>query len=345
MALLTRAESGSVHRRLHANMSFDTSSLYNSMSSFNVTLVVLYVLIVIVGLLGNTLVIIIVCKTRSMITTTNILLVNVAVADLISLIWCPIPLVVNLLGKHASGVAADYICKFFTGYSVTCVTVMVTYISLVVLAMERYYAIVKPFKQALVSTNKRMYYVVGVIWIMAATSSLPAFIFSEYDEKSGRCLDPWTLEKAGLLKWLFVLTAVFSMFFSSCLFFCYFQILRGIYVKKTVCSAETAASRHSSMKEKRKLTIISMTVTLAYHLCYLPFLTFEMYIAFQSYQSILENYEVLYKVYRIFGFIMYVNSCLNPFFYGFQSSNYRRNFKRIFLMQPQSREVTNLTSR
>ena len=318
-----------------ASLSLNASNFYHSASSFNVTLAILYSLIVVVGLLGNCLVITIVRKTRSMITPTNILLVNVAFADIISLIWCPIPLAINLSGKHVSGRAADLICKFFTGYAATCVTVSVTYQSLVVLALERYYAIVKPFKQPLVASNKSMYYVVGTIWVIAITFSLPGFIFSEYDGQSRRCLDPWSLEMACKMKWLSVLTAVFSALFSGCVFFCYFQILKGIFINRTVCSAETASSLHDTMKEKQKLAITSLTVTLTYYLCYVPFLTFEIYISFQSYETILENYEVLYKAYRIVGFIMYVNSCLNPFFYGFQSSSYRRHFKRIFLkIQP-----------
>lgn len=167
-----------------ANVSLNTYSFYDSASSFNVILAILYSLIVVIGLVGNCFVITIVGKTRSMITPTNILLVNVAFADIISLIWCPIPLAINLSGKHVSGRAADLICKFFTGYAATCVTVLVTYQSLVVLALERYYAIVKPFKQPLVASNKSMYYVVGTIWVMAIMFSLPGFIFSEYDEQS-----------------------------------------------------------------------------------------------------------------------------------------------------------------
>ena len=318
-----------------ANVSLNTYSFYDSASSFNVILAILYSLIVVIGLVGNFFVITIVGKTRSMITPTNILLVNVAFADIISLIWCPIPLAINLSGKHVSGRAADLICKFFTGYAATCVTVSVTYQSLVVLALERYYAIVKPFNQPLVASNKSMYYVVGTIWVMAIMFSLPGFIFSEYDEQSRRCLDPWSLEKACKMKWLSVLATVSSAFFSGCVFFCYFQILKGLFINRTVCSAETASSLHAAMNEKRKLAITSLTVTLTYYLCYVPFLTFEIYISFQSYAAILENYEVLYKAYRIVGFIMYVNSCLNPFFYGFQSSSYRRHFKRIFLkIQP-----------
>lgn len=326
-----------------ANVSVNTS-LYNSLSHFNLALVVFYSVIVVVGLTGNSLVIVIVCKTRSMFTTTNILLANVAAADIISLLWCPIPLAVGLTGTHLSGETADYICKFFTGYSVTCVTVSVTYLSLVVLAVERYHAIVKPFNKTLMLTTNRMFYVIGVIWVTTILSSLPAFILSEYDERLGRCLDPWTLEKAGSVKWLAAMAVTSSSCFSGCLFYCYFQILKGIFIKRTVCSAEIAASAHSNMREKRKLALISLTVTVAYYICYLPFLVFELYIAFQSYQEILDNYEVLYKVYRVVGFIMYVNSCLNPFFYAFQSSNYRENLKRLFTRGTNS-DVTGMTTR
>ncbi|XP_020619131.1 neuropeptide Y receptor type 1-like [Orbicella faveolata] len=318
-----------------ANISVNTS-LYNSLSPFNVALVVLYSIIVVVGLAGNSLVIAIVCKTRSMFTPTNILLANVAAADIISLLWCPIPLVIGLSGTNISGETADYICKFFTGYSVTCITVPVTFLSLMILAVERFHAIVKPFNSALALTNNRMGFVIAFIWIMAAALSLPGFIYSKYDEQLGRCLDPWTLEKAGSVQWLFVMQLGLSFPFSCCLFYCYFQILKGIFINRTVCSAETASSRQSNVKEKRKLALISFTVTVAYHLCYLPFLVFELYTAFQPYQAILDNYEDFYKVYRVVGFVMYVNSCLNPFFYGFQSSNYRKNFIRLFTRKTMS---------
>ena len=311
------------------NISVNTS-LYNSLSPFNVALVVLYSIIVFIGLVGNSLVIAIVCKTRSMFTPTNILLANVAAADIISLLWCPIPLVIGLSGTNIYGETADYICRFFTRYLVTCVTVPVTYLSLMVLAVERFHALVKPFNSAFALTNNRMAFVIAFIWIMAASLSLPGFIYSEYDEQLGRCLDPWTLEKAGSVPWLFVMQLGLSFPFSCCLFYCYFQILKGIFINRTVCSAETASSRQSNEKEKRKLALISFTVTVAYHLCYLPFLVFELYIAFQPYQAILDDYEKLYKVYRVVGFVMYVNSSLNPFFYGFQSSNYRKNFIRLF---------------
>jgi len=74
-----------------------------------------------------------------------------------------------------------------------------------ILAVERFHTIVKPFTSALALTNNRMDFVTAFIWITAAALSLPGFIYSEYDEQLGRCLDPWTLEKAGSVQWLFVM--------------------------------------------------------------------------------------------------------------------------------------------
>ena len=65
--------------------------------------------------------------------------------------------------------------------------------------------------------------------------------------------------------------------------------LKGIFINRTVYSAETVSSMQSNVKEKRKLALISFTVAVSYHLCYLPFLVFELYIAFQPYQAILDK--------------------------------------------------------
>ena len=58
-------------------------------TSKDIAFATLYSFIVFFGIVGNGIVIAIVRKTPSMHTTTNYLLVNLAVADLLSLIFCP----------------------------------------------------------------------------------------------------------------------------------------------------------------------------------------------------------------------------------------------------------------
>lgn len=311
-----------------ANFSNDVTSLYNSLSPFNITLFILYAIMVVIGLIGNSLVVIIAWKTISMHTATNFLLSNVAVADFISLVWCIIPLATCLFAEHPSGRVGTYICKFFTGYAMTSVSVTVKLSSLLIVGVERYRAVLKPLENDY--HLEHIGYIIGSLWIFAVIFAIPGFIYNEYDDQLKRCVDIGSIERTASMKWLItsmtVATAVCSVF----LFLSYFQILKGIYITKTVC-VESAATRHADMKAKRKLAIISLTVTVAYIICNVPFLVFEMYTAYTEREKIMNNYVTIYRVYRILGLIMYFNSCLNPFLYAFQSSNYRKNFKRIFL--------------
>ena len=122
----------------------EVSSFYVASTPFNIAMVALYGAVILVGLTGNLMLIAILWRKRTMRTTTSLLLANVAAADVISLLLCPIPYAVSLTNLHPTGLLGDYICKIFTGYTTTCVTVSVTYITLVVLAVEPHHAIVKP---------------------------------------------------------------------------------------------------------------------------------------------------------------------------------------------------------
>ena len=314
-----------------ANSSIDVTGLYNSLSPFNITLLILYTIVVVIGVIGNGLVVIIAWKTTSMRTTTNFLLTNVAVADIISLIWCIIPIALSLFAEHPSGILGTYICKFFSGYAMTCVSVSVKLSSLFVLAIERYLAVLKPLKINLRRRQKYIGYRIAFIWIFAIVFSLPGFIYSEYDERLKRCLDPWTIERISTIKWQITITIVLVIICSICLFYCHFQILKGIFITNTVCSAAPAGTKRENLRAKRTLAIVSFTVTAAYIICNAPYVVFEVYLAYTEHEDILNNYKSLYKIYRVLGYILYFNSCLNPFIYAFQSSNYRKNFKRIFL--------------
>lgn len=167
--------------------------------------------------------------------------------------------------------------------------------------------------------------VTGFIW------TLSGFIYSEYDEQLERCLDPWTLEKASSVQWLFVMQLVLSFPFSCSLFYCYFQITaeRNIHQQNHLFSRNCIFNAvECNGKAKTCLDFL-------YCRSFLPLMLSAIFgvwtlHCFSTYQAILDNYEYFYKVYRVVGFIMYANSCFNPFLYGFQSSNYRKNFIRLF---------------
>ena len=62
--------------------------LFNHKTPFTIVLIVLYSVIFLVGLVGNSLVIIVMIKHRHMRTITNMFLVNLSVGDLLVVIVC-----------------------------------------------------------------------------------------------------------------------------------------------------------------------------------------------------------------------------------------------------------------
>ena len=95
----------------------------------------------IAGLIGNVLVI----RTREMHTTTNYLLANLAVGDVITIMVGPLFYNSHLVGYLIDGFGT-FACKFLALLNIS---IMVSSFTLTVLAVERYHALLKPFSTGL----------------------------------------------------------------------------------------------------------------------------------------------------------------------------------------------------
>lgn len=96
-----------------------------------------YVAIVFPGVIGNGIIITIVRKTPSMHTTTNYLLMNLAVADLLTLLLCPGLYDFALTKVRLQGFLGDVICKLFAGNAVVPITINVAVLTVCTIAVER----------------------------------------------------------------------------------------------------------------------------------------------------------------------------------------------------------------
>ena len=117
-------------------------------TTYDVVFATLYSSIVFFGVTANGIIITIVRKTRTMHTTTNYLLMNLAIADFLTLLFCPgfydFALHKFQLG---SGTLGDIFCKFIAGNAIVCVSFDASVLTLCAIAMERYLGIVKPFNK------------------------------------------------------------------------------------------------------------------------------------------------------------------------------------------------------
>ncbi|XP_055682988.1 trissin receptor isoform X2 [Lutzomyia longipalpis] len=133
----------------------------------------LYLMVFCCCFCGNLLVILVVTLSRRLRSITNFFLANLAVADFCVGVFCVMQnLSIYLIPSWVFG---DFLCKMYQFTHSLSYTASI--FILVVICMERYFAIIHPItcKQILTSTRLRM--VIGGVWITSAVYSIPKFIF------------------------------------------------------------------------------------------------------------------------------------------------------------------------
>ena len=301
-----------------------------SMSSAqDIAFATLYSLIVFPGAIGNVIIIIIVRMTPSMHTATNYLLMNLAVADLLTLLLCPGLYDFALTNVHLQGFSGDLICKLFAGNAVVPITINVTVLTVCTIAVERYLALVKPFQNVRLSKDS-VGYVIALLWFLALLSCIPDLLDNTHVKTVSKypCKRPWSLDEYFLHKPFIIFTSVCFGFVSSIvLLFCYFEIIRGLYFTKTICSK--SIDTKPERRAKKQLARLLIWLTVIFAACSLPFSIYFMFLTFVDVKFIQDNYDALYIIHRMVRFFLFLHSFCNPLLYALQSSNFRNGFKRI----------------
>ncbi|CAF1082994.1 unnamed protein product [Adineta steineri] len=152
------------------------TNIQNEYSPYlHVILTIIFILILIIGLFGNTLVLLSVMSNHLKIrrSSTNLLLVNMSCADLIILIFNIFDIVQFILDSFWPtawylGLSLCKIVRF--GQVLGCYVSVQT---LLVISIERYISIVSPIKISQMNRRKRLYIVFIFIWSLGFFSALP----------------------------------------------------------------------------------------------------------------------------------------------------------------------------
>ena len=129
-------------------------------------IVVLSVL-VLISLVGNTLVILTILINKPMHTTLNYLLVNLAVADMISALCIGIGYVMTPIIIYPEGKVGRYFCMFLIDGELAWIGAAESVFCLVYIAVERYFAIVRPLRQRGRFTRRRLKVFIVLGWGLA----------------------------------------------------------------------------------------------------------------------------------------------------------------------------------
>ena len=155
------------------NFSTDSHSnvtLYYVPPGLVVLLSVVYGAVSLVAVVGNVLVILVITTNRRMHTVTNFFIANLCIADVfIGCLSIPFQFQAALLQRWDMPFILCPVAPF-----VKELTVNVSVVTLTVIAMDRYYAVVKPLKPGF--TGRTALVVMAVVWTTSVVSSLPTAI-------------------------------------------------------------------------------------------------------------------------------------------------------------------------
>ena len=292
---------------------------------FQVRMVFLW-LIIVVGFIGNLFIVAVIKLFQSMRTTTNYLLFNVAVADIATLFFTAIHLLMPIQNPFPTGSLGSFLCKFIYTNNITMVTLLVMTLTLTLLAIERYNAMIKPMiTNRRIPTDKIAYFIT-VIWVVSMAMVTPLFVSVDYRPSSkSNCSPGDDFDEMRVYITFLIVTLTLIPFFGIA--FCYSKVILGLYCTKTVCSRIREVDAQRSMRENKKLVIALVVLTVVFFVAFVPY-GVVMILQFNGITS--KSYAQLRVFSRLRSAVHYLtllNCSLNPFIYAVPSTNYRCCFK------------------
>lgn len=130
---------------------------------------IFFSLIGLTGLLGNGLVVLVILSNPQMKSTTNMLIINLAMADLLFVIFCiPFTAVDYMLSRWPFG---DIWCKIVQYLIV--VTVQASIYTLVLMSLDRFLCVVYPIASRSLRTERNAILAILILWFVILTISIP----------------------------------------------------------------------------------------------------------------------------------------------------------------------------
>ncbi|XP_037547534.1 somatostatin receptor type 2 [Nematolebias whitei] len=279
---------------------------------------ILYLVVCIMGVAGNSLVIVAILKLDKMSSSTTVYIFNLALADGLFMIGLPFIASQNIQSQWVFG---DAVCKVvMTADSLNQFT---SIFCLMVMSIDRYLAVVHPIR----STKWRKPFIAKLInltvWGVSLLVILPTMIFSGLD-KVPVCGIVWP-EPQDIYYKAFIFYTFFVGFFLPLAVICLCYLLIIIKVKSSgmrVCSSKRKRS-------ERKVTRMVSIVVAVFVLCWLPFYIFNV----TSVTSSIKPTSVVKSTFDFVVVLGYANSCANPILYAFLSNNFKKSFQNVLCLK------------
>ena len=257
---------------------------------------IVYIVTTIVALAGNTLLIYIVWKKPATRNLTSFLFVNMAVADLLVAVF-QMPITIAYFYFHQIQIPCEFLyypAFVSSAASIFCLTVM---------AFDRYFAVVHPFRSSIWFRKPKI--ITPVVWISSmALMSVAVVVFKFID---GACrFDVTVISPLAFWSYILVLAYLLPLAIISIL---YIIVAANLWLHQVPVDRDASVNRRRQEIPKKKVIRMLIIVVVVFAVCWLPVHVYQMDDSVKMGAS--WPYALIYFSY----WFSQANSAINPWLY------------------------------
>ncbi|KAM4636967.1 prolactin-releasing peptide receptor [Discoglossus pictus] len=310
----------------HENDTLEAFQGLQLVYSLRALLIPLYTAVVLIGTVGNCLLVYVIVKIKKMHNVTNFLIGNLALSDLLMCATC-IPLTLAYVFEPQGWVFGRTMCYFVLFMQP--VTVSVSVFTLTTIALDRYIVIVHPLRRRI--SLKLSAYIMLFIWICACCLALPAMAHTYYVELKTQgitiCEEFWQGQEHQRQIHAFSLLLV--TYFSPLLVILISYTKISVKLKNRVMPGSVTQTQADWDKARRKRTFcLLVTVGLVFGICWLPLHLFNIIRDINI--NLIDTYYFNLVQLMCHWFAM-SSACYNPFIYAWFHDSFREELKKLII--------------
>ncbi|CAG9860659.1 unnamed protein product [Phyllotreta striolata] len=303
-------------------------------------LIVLYCILIVVGAVGNTLVIASVLRKAAMRTPRNMYIFNLAVADfLLCTLTMPMTLM-EILTKYFPLGNNLFICKFIGILQAT--SIYVSTISISAIALDRYQVIMYPTKEGL--QLRGTIGILVLIWLLAIGLALPLFIIRHLVHHSipleddyldiNFCIENWPVKHGRAYYSIFSVIFQYSIpiIIVSASYARISYKLRNRFASGFIGGEDNQTNRRELRGRRlHKTNVLLGSIAIIFCVSWLPLNLFNLIADLSTSKSFTSQpMMICYAVCHMMGMS---SACSNPILYGCLNENFWKEFKDILCIE------------
>ena len=287
-----------------------------------ITEAAILVCLILLAFVGNVLVCIAVFKKAHLRTIPNMFITNLAVSDILMAIVCmPISLHVLISGKwpFSSSVCDMYGFFIFT-YGI------VSQVNMSVIAVNRYFALCRPFQCKAIFTKTNVLSMITILWILPSVASVPPLVgwgYYAFHPGKALCIYPFHVNiiYAVIIKILFIAFPIGLIVFSYTR--CILAIKSSNRQMREMSDDPSSVGQESRKAREVRATWTMLFSTLGFSMCWLPVSVIDFI------ETSRGGGNLPRQAFMLNGFLIFLSSTINPFIYWLSNRDFRKAFREV----------------